>query len=129
MLREAKAAGEELLWVKKCLKHGEFKPWIKENCRFSYDTAVQYMRVVKIIERENVEVHTFEGGIRTLLDAYTSRRSPKASLPPFSQTDAEYAQKLHTMSLRGTEHEREVAKDKLEAFAKSFGKTSGSFIR
>lgn len=54
---------------------------------------------------------------------------PKAHLQSFSKTDAEYAQKLHTMSLRGTEHEREVAKGKLEAFAKSFGKTGEELMK
>lgn len=47
MLREAKAAGEELLWVKKYLKHGEFKPWIAKNCNFKYVTASYYMRVAQ----------------------------------------------------------------------------------
>ncbi len=117
MLREAKAAGEELLWVKKYLKHGEFKPWIARNCTFSYTQAKRYMQVAK---RGDVEPFDEEASIESVLQ---TKGKPKAHLQSFSKTDAEYAQKLHTMSLRGTEHEREVAKGKLEAFAKSFGKT------
>ncbi|KZD02285.1 MULTISPECIES: DUF3102 domain-containing protein [unclassified Thalassospira] len=117
MLREAKAAGEELLRVKKALKHGEFKPWIEENCSFSYSQAKRYMQIAKRID---VEPFDPEASIESILH---TKGKPKAHLQSFSQTDAEYAQKLHAMAVRGTEHEREVAKGKLEAFAKSFGKT------
>ncbi|WP_181838542.1 MULTISPECIES: DUF3102 domain-containing protein [Thalassospira] len=120
MLREAKAAGEELLRVKKTLKHGEFKPWIKENCSFSYRQAAKYMQIAKSAPQGTFDM---DAGINSFLDQVANSRKPKAHLQSFSQTDAEYAQKLHAMAVRGTEHEREVAKGKLEAFAKSFGKT------
>ncbi|WP_412565925.1 DUF3102 domain-containing protein [Thalassospira sp. MIT121401] len=114
MLREAKAAGEELLRVKKTLKHGEFKPWIEENRRFSYTQAKRYMQVAK---RTVDEPFDPDATIDSVLDTNAHKRKSKAHLQFFSQTDAEYAQKLHAMAVRGTEHEREVAKGKLEAFA------------
>jgi len=47
--------GEELLDAKKCLDHGQLKPWIEENFPFSYRTAVRYMNVAlnkKIIMKQ-----------------------------------------------------------------------------
>ncbi len=123
MLREAKAAGEELLWVKKHLKHGEFGPWVKANCGFSVEQARRYMRVAKTVD---VDCFDPDASIESILQ---TKGKPKAHLQSFSKSDAEYAQKLHTMSLRGTEHEREVAKGKLEAFAKSFGKTGEELVK
>lgn len=39
--------GEELIAMKETLSHGEFKPWVNENCSFSYAAAHQYMTVAK----------------------------------------------------------------------------------
>jgi hypothetical protein len=39
--------GELLLAQKAALKHGEFKSWIGDHCRFSYKTAADYMRAAK----------------------------------------------------------------------------------
>ena len=39
--------GLALLDRKENAKHGTFKPWIAENCSFSYSTAAAYMKVAK----------------------------------------------------------------------------------
>ena len=43
----AAEAGAKLIEAKSILKHGEFKPWIEENCSFSYRTAKNYMDVAQ----------------------------------------------------------------------------------
>jgi hypothetical protein len=61
--------------------------------------------------------------------AYREAQKTKASpAQTFTQADAEYAQKLHAMATRGAEHEAEVAKGKLESFAKGFGMTSEEVV-
>ena len=49
--------GEELIEVKQKLAHGEFKPWIKEHCTFSYAAANKYMKVagVKVDDHQHFE--------------------------------------------------------------------------
>ncbi|SDE94796.1 hypothetical protein SAMN05421720_11740 [Rhodospira trueperi] len=74
------------------------------------------MRVARIANENDTRV-AFEthDSIRAFLDAHAERRSkPTPKTPPFTQADAEYAQKLHAMAERGTEQEAEVAKRKLE---------------
>jgi hypothetical protein len=41
------AIGLALAEQKKELRHGQFKPWIADNCSFSYATANRYMRVAR----------------------------------------------------------------------------------
>lgn len=128
MLMEAKAAGEALLFAKGLVKHGEFKAWVEANCRCSYETARQYLRVAKVAEREMVEVHQFDGGIRAFLEAHsTPRKRPadarSSSAPAFTQDDAEHALKLARMASSANENEAEVAQTKLDRFAEGFGMT------
>ena len=42
-------AGELLLSVKASLKHGEFMPWIEQNCKFEQSTATRYMAAARQI--------------------------------------------------------------------------------
>jgi hypothetical protein len=46
--QKAADAGDVLTGLKAELAHGEFKPWIEQNCEFSYRTASAYMRVAKL---------------------------------------------------------------------------------
>ncbi len=73
MLLKAKEAGELLLQAKSECAHGQFKPWIEENCAFSYDTANDYMKVAK-----NGACSTFDPSmsIRAFLDATSTPRKP-----------------------------------------------------
>jgi hypothetical protein len=47
----AALTGRDLIHVKSGLRHGEFVPWLKKNCRLSKSTANDYMRLF----RENPE--------------------------------------------------------------------------
>lgn len=40
--------GERLMEVKKAMGHGNFKPWVAENCMFSYRTAADYLTIAKV---------------------------------------------------------------------------------
>jgi hypothetical protein len=46
--QDAAEAGEKLCEVKAILKHGDFKPWIEENCDFGERTAQRYMKCAKV---------------------------------------------------------------------------------
>lgn len=83
MLREAKAAGEELLWVKKYLKHGEFKPWIEKNCAFGYVTATHYMKVAKKFTVVNFSAE--ELSVVSIREFLGRTEKTKATLQSFSQ--------------------------------------------
>jgi len=123
MLLEACRAGEHLLKAKEQVRHGEFKAWVERNCDAPYNTVVQYMRVAKAASTKNVDLHTFEGGIRAFLDACaTPRPKTPEAFPTLTREDAEYILKLHAVAERGgTENERDVAQRKLADFAGRFG--------
>ncbi|WP_238122862.1 MULTISPECIES: DUF3102 domain-containing protein [unclassified Xanthobacter] len=117
MLAYAAKAGRYLLSVKGTLKHGEFKPWIAKNCAFPYRTAARYMQLAKSVVGD-----TFDLGatIDSILDTHANRRNAPTPAS-ISRDDAEYGLKLHALVERGaTEGERDVARRKLEAFAKGF---------
>ncbi|SFR33201.1 Protein of unknown function [Yoonia tamlensis] len=40
--------GEELIKVKASLKHGEFIPWVKEQCSFAQAMAYNYMKIANL---------------------------------------------------------------------------------
>jgi hypothetical protein len=42
------AAGKSLIEAKKQLKHGEWLPWLEQNCEFSERTARGYMRLARL---------------------------------------------------------------------------------
>ena len=85
MLLEAKRAGEALIEAKKLCKHGEFKAWVEDNCRCSYTTAAEYMRVARVASTKNLDLQMFDGGVRAFLDAFRDRENakPQAEKPCF----------------------------------------------
>ena len=127
MLAYAAEAGRYLISVKGMLQHGEFKPWIEKNCAFSYSTAKAYMQAAK-----RTGACPFDEG--TTLEAFlaataTPRKTPHPTPTDLSQDDASHALKLHALVERGaTEGERDVARRKLEAFAKGFGHTAEALV-
>src|SRR5262245_5139507 len=46
-VKHAIAAGELLLEAKEKVKHGQWLPWLRDNCSLSKPTAQLYMRVAK----------------------------------------------------------------------------------
>lgn len=82
-VQHAIRCGELLLRKKAELKHGEFKPWIEENCEFSYPSAVRYMRVAN-----NQKDHT--RSFSTLCEAlgYEDRKPEPPQQPQLDQEPA-----------------------------------------
>lgn len=70
--------GEMLLVEKARAGHGGFKPWIEENCSFSYDTAKDYMNVAKA-KRERAPLFNRCISIREFLDL---KAKPKTEPAP-----------------------------------------------
>jgi len=125
ILAYAAKAGECLIAAKGVLQHGEFKPWIERNCAFSYKTAAKYMKVAKSLV---VETFDLEAGVDAFL-GYDKPSTPHPTPTELSQDDASHALKLQAMVERGaTEGERDVARRKLEAFAKGFGHTAEALV-
>ncbi|WP_170834585.1 BRO family protein [Magnetospirillum fulvum] len=103
MLFFAKVAGELLIEVKKQLPHGQFKAWIEVNTKVSYRQAAKYMQIAK-----SAPQGTFDPGmgINAFLEQYAQERptaSPKSNLPTFTEYAAEYALKIATRPLDGSE--------------------------
>ncbi|AVM74882.1 DUF3102 domain-containing protein [Magnetospirillum gryphiswaldense] len=74
MLEAARIAGEALIEAKKQLAHGQFKQWVEANTSVSYATAAEYMRVARIAAEKNLDLQTFDAGIRALPLRFRERR-------------------------------------------------------
>jgi hypothetical protein len=118
MLAFAVEAGSELIEVKRTLKHGEFMPWVKANCEFSYDQAVRYTRTAK--RAKSGDLANFDGGMVAFLDATSE---PRLSPVEFTRDDAERVLKLAAMAKGGNANEEAVAKAMLDRMARRFGMT------
>jgi hypothetical protein len=66
-VRHAVAAGEMLIEAKTQVPHGQWLPWLRDNCTMSERTAQLYMRCAK--SREDIEQHMGGGGDLTLNEA------------------------------------------------------------
>lgn len=114
--------------MKAQLNHGEYLPWVKDNCAFSRDRAHKYTMVYQAKCRAR---ETFEKcqSIREVLEIGKAPKStPKANIK-FTTDDATHAKKLNALAVGGsTEGERENAQVKLDAFAGNFGMTSDEVL-
>lgn len=118
---EAASLGEDLIAKKKELKHGEFKPWIEENCEFSYRTARVYVQVAKAKMAARCQFDACSSINEVLELGKKPKDKPKVKLEP-TEDDLKTMGRLQTLAERGaTEGEREAAKAKLEAYASAFG--------
>lgn len=132
MLMAAKAAGEMLLQAKGLVKHGEFKAWVKENCAFSYDVAVKYMRVARRADSKSGNLSTFEGGMVAFLDAHAEHKenpkpSPNAAL---TTRQVQKVKKLHALATStANEEEADTAQRHLESYANSLGMSADKAVR
>ena len=72
-LKHALDCGKLLLEAKKLVQHGEWLPWIRENCHFSERTAQVYMRVtcnVSLLEKtQRVTDLSFREAMKLLSDS------------------------------------------------------------
>lgn len=133
MLKWAQRAGQHLIEAKKQCPHGTFKDWVEANTKVKYVTAAEYMRVARVAKAKNLDLQTFDGGIRAFLDQHRDQpnattKAPASNLPTFTQDDAEYALKIAARIDSDFEGEREVAKAKLEGFAKGLGMTGEELL-
>jgi hypothetical protein len=75
-INHAIAAGELLLEAKRQVKHGEWLPWLAENCDIAERTAQAYMRLARTpLEKRNAVADL------PLRDALASLASPSAPAP------------------------------------------------
>lgn len=129
-LKWARKAGEALIEAKKQLPHGQFKAWVEASTRVSYKTAAKYMKVAREWEAKCLADETFAD---LSIDAFLgysnpTNVTPKTNLPTFTEDDAEYALKIAARLDSDFEGEREVAADKLNAFAKQHGMTGEELV-
>ena len=72
-LNHALNCGKLLLEAKKLVQHGEWLPWIRDNCQFSERTAQVYMRVtcnVPLLEKtQRVTDLSFREAVKLLSDS------------------------------------------------------------
>jgi hypothetical protein len=79
-LEHARRCGRVLRELHRRIEFGKWKPWVEQNCTFSYPTASNYMRVAKrwndpLIKeaRESGQVDS----IQSFLDALQAQKHPK----------------------------------------------------
>ena len=82
-LAHAIRAGELLQQAKELLKHGEWAPWLAENCEFSARTARNYMRLAEhkneLAKRQDNAILTVSGAL-ALLAEHTPQAESKLDL-------------------------------------------------
>ena len=80
-LAHAIRAGELLQQAKELLKHGEWAPWLAENCEFSARTARNYMRLAEhkneLAKRQDNAILTVSGALALLAE-----HTPQAESEP-----------------------------------------------
>ena len=88
--------GDELIKVKQTLAHGKFKPWVGENCYFSYRRAAEYMQVAKM---KSASCRTFEqaDSIRDVLDHKALKSTPKQELRAATLDDLRKVERLRAL--------------------------------
>jgi len=93
-MKHALIAGKFLLEAKTQLKHGEFKPWIRDNFEFSDRMARAYMRVAKEFpklpdeERQRVTDMSLRGVLK-LLASPKNKTTAGSDSPVINLTDVE----------------------------------------
>lgn len=68
--------GEELIEVKQQLAHGEFMPWVSENCSFTHKRAKEYVIVARAKSTHGCLFHLCNS-IREVLDLGKIKPEPK----------------------------------------------------
>ncbi len=88
--------GEELLAVKAELKHGEFIPWVEQNCAFAYRGAAEYMQVART---KNAERRTFDAcsSIREVLAIGKTKAAPKPDTRAATLDDLRKVERLRAL--------------------------------
>ena len=92
---KAAILGDMLIAQKGKLKHGEYLPWIEENCEFAVYTAQEYMRVAKSKSGERPAFDQCTS-IREVLALGKTPRTPKTD--PASPAELSMMRKLKTLA-------------------------------
>lgn len=84
-VKHAREVGLLLVDARELVEHGEWQPWVKRNCRFSYETATNYIKVAKRwkeVERnlQRIPDLTYSGAIKLLV-----KRKPKPKPQPHTE--------------------------------------------
>jgi hypothetical protein len=90
-LLHAREAGKKLIGVKRQLAHGEFMPWVEQQCGFSHSTANLYMTIAR-----NWDEVLFGNSQRV---QNISLHQASALLRSRGETEAYWAKDLHTTSV------------------------------
>ena len=90
-LHHAIRAGRLLLEVKELVGHGNFIPWIRQHCRFEYDTALSYKSVAEWIAA-NPERARYLKSIRQVLEARRQDRAARLRTVRLQLTGEEWSE-------------------------------------
>jgi len=78
-VKHAVAAGQLLIEAKAQVQHGQWLPWLRDQCGLPDRTASAYMRVAKNKEKLAAEIgNVADLSLRGALDALTAHISPEA---------------------------------------------------
>jgi len=108
--------------VKQALTHGEFKPWVIENCSFSYAAAHQYMTVAKA-KIDRAQLFKSCNSIREVLALGKPKTEPVQETRAATLDDLRKVERLRALrdSPAATEGEREAAQRKLDDIEREVG--------
>jgi hypothetical protein len=76
-IEHALTAGDLLIEAKKCLKHGEWLPWLEEHCKLSERTAQAYIRLSR--HRGFIDAKSAVIADLTIADALELISAPRTS--------------------------------------------------
>lgn len=88
--------GEELIEVKQKLAHGEFKPWVLENCSFSYEQANCYVKVAKV-KSVTRDIFDRANSIREVLDLKDKKPEPEPERRAATLNDLRKVERLRAL--------------------------------
>jgi len=115
--------GEELIKVKDDLGHGEFMPWVADNCSFKDRAANNYMKIAKTKIARPCEFAICES-IADVLSLGKPKPTPKPELRAATLDDLRKVERLRALrdSPAASEGERDAAQRKLDAIEREVGK-------
>jgi hypothetical protein len=91
-------AGEALLEAKEQMNHGEWLPWLRDNCEMSESTAQVYMRLAKYKDEVLANPQrAADLSIRAALDALRARETRDAAAKRIAGLWASWQENLHEL--------------------------------
>jgi hypothetical protein len=114
--------GEELIAVKTELKHGEFTPWVEQNCSFTDRHARRYMKVAEA-KRTRMSDFKIADSIAEVLALGKPKPAPKPDTRAATLNDLRKVERLRALrdDPSATEGEKQAAQHKLDDIEKEIG--------